>query len=89
MAFFGWDPNLGLGDRLQIRWAGWRGMKWALLMSTPWKVGLWGHPQAVVIQLGENDFPGEKGIVLSRTITGDCRLYDGSRQIHLCFGLAC
>lgn len=30
-----------------------------------------GHPHAIVIQLGENDLRGEKGLVLSRNIRQD------------------
>lgn len=68
----GWGPDLGLGGQLQIKWAGWQGMKWTSLLSTLWKeVLLWGHPHTVIIQMGENDLLESKGVVLSRTIMRD------------------
>lgn len=47
-------------------------MRWPLLLSTVQKdVRYWGHPHAVVIQLGENDSLREKRVVLSRAIMQD------------------
>lgn len=50
-------------------------MKWDLLLSNIQnEVHRWGPPHAVVIQLGENNLLGEKGVVLSRTIISDLLL---------------
>lgn len=50
-------------------------MKWSSLLPTLWnEVSCGGLPHPIIIQLGENDLPEEKGIILSRIIMADLHL---------------
>lgn len=63
---------MGLEDRLWIKWLGKKDMKWNDLLPTiSLKVSLLGAPDALIIQLGENDLPEQKGVDLSITMTAD------------------
>ncbi|XP_015261064.1 PREDICTED: uncharacterized protein LOC107105578 [Gekko japonicus] len=68
----GWGTALGLEDRLQVTWMGNRGMKWDdLLPAVSLQVSLQGSPDALVIQLGENDLLERKGVDLNIAIAAD------------------
>ncbi|KAJ7345560.1 hypothetical protein JRQ81_001510, partial [Phrynocephalus forsythii] len=57
--------QLGLKHTLRIEWLGMRGMLWDRLLPTVWKRAReQGHPDTLIVQLGENDLTGWKGIDL-------------------------
>lgn len=63
---------MGLEDRLQIEWIGRRGMLWNdLLPAVSLQLPRLGSPDALVIQLGENDLPGQKEVDFNITIAAD------------------
>ncbi|XP_060103720.1 uncharacterized protein LOC132577947 [Heteronotia binoei] len=76
----GWGNALGLEDHIRIKWIGRRGMEWDdLLPTVSLNVSRLGSPDALIIQLGDNDLPAKKEIDLTITVAADlhtlfCRL---------------
>ncbi|XP_054849708.1 olfactory receptor 1020-like [Eublepharis macularius] len=68
----GWGRHLGLDDRLEIRWIGSRGMLWESLAPTLIRQARReGPPDAVIIQLGENDLGRREAPELKRAMCSD------------------
>lgn len=47
--------NLNLGETLQVRWQGWRGMRWWQLKHKIQWISLHRTPKVIIIHLGGND----------------------------------
>ncbi|XP_054845443.1 uncharacterized protein LOC129336312 [Eublepharis macularius] len=68
----GWGRHLGLEDCLRIHWMGVRGMLWdSLLPLLVRQARRLGPPDALVIQLGENDLGKREGPDLQRAMCSD------------------
>uniref|UniRef100_A0ACB8FTL8 Uncharacterized protein n=1 Tax=Sphaerodactylus townsendi TaxID=933632 RepID=A0ACB8FTL8_9SAUR len=71
----GWGEHLGLDTSVDIRWLARRGMTWpALLLRLRNSVLQFGFPDAVLLQLGENDIPASKGVALQNSMRDDLML---------------
>uniref|UniRef100_A0ACB8G3P5 Uncharacterized protein n=1 Tax=Sphaerodactylus townsendi TaxID=933632 RepID=A0ACB8G3P5_9SAUR len=71
----GWGEHLGLDTSVDIRWLARRGMMWpALLLRLRNSVLQFGFPDAVLLQLGENDIPASKGVALQNSMRDDLML---------------
>ncbi|XP_077779613.1 uncharacterized protein LOC144326732 [Podarcis muralis] len=68
----GLAPNLGLPNDVRVSWFARRGMRWEELMPVlREKVANFGPPDAIVIQLGENDLTSRKSADLLGSIKRD------------------
>ncbi|XP_054845357.1 zinc finger protein 318-like isoform X2 [Eublepharis macularius] len=71
-AVSGWGIHLGLDEAIFIKWIGVEGMLWNSLVPTVLHHATKsGPPDALVIQLGENDLGTRSGLDLSRSIMDD------------------
>uniref|UniRef100_A0ACB8G586 Uncharacterized protein n=1 Tax=Sphaerodactylus townsendi TaxID=933632 RepID=A0ACB8G586_9SAUR len=71
----GWGEHLGLDTSMDIHWLARQGMMWpSLLLRLQNSVLQFGFPDAIVIQLGENDIPASKGVALQNSMRDDLKL---------------
>ncbi|KAJ7335355.1 hypothetical protein JRQ81_013296 [Phrynocephalus forsythii] len=57
--------HLGLAQAAEISWLGKRGMRWNQLRPTIWRrIRVQGPPNALILQLGENDLTEQKAVDL-------------------------
>lgn len=82
VASSGWDSNLRLGDCLHLTWLGHKQIHWIALLSA---IFHWGPPDSIIIQLGKNDLPEQKGVILAQPWLLTSRLcIPGSLEQYCC-----